>query len=250
MNIFIEYLPFGIGLFAGFIGTISGGSALFTIPALITLGVPPINAIATTKISSLGTFIVGGITFFSKGIGNLKQGLSLSLFSGLGALCGVFWLVSFTPQYFEIFLNIAIVFLLLFNLRTKKIPLFLNHVYKKTVLKISFFFIGIWGAIFPGQGALATMSLVSLGNSDYLHAAATRKITGFIISIVSIGVFGVYGFADWYLGLMLFMGTSIGSFFGSLAAIKKGNTYVKYLFFFMIILMVLKNLFNYISTSL
>ena len=86
-----------------------------------------------------------------------------------------------------------------------------------------------------------------MGNSDYLHAAATRKITGFIISIISIGVFGVYGFLDWYLGLMLFMGTSIGSFFGSLTAIKKGNTYVKYLFFCIIILMVLKNLFNYIS---
>ena len=242
----LEYLPYiGIGFLAGFIGTSSGGSALFSIPILIFLGMSPLSAIATTKVSTLGTLIVGGTTFFSRKIGNFRQGVFLAFFSGIGAVLSALFFIKHTPENLNIWVNASVLFLLLLSFKKKEWTLIisLSETYKKTLLTISFFLVGVWGAILPGQGILATMSLVSLGNNNYLEAAATRKITGLIISLFTLFIFNSFGLVDWDIGLTLLLGTSFGAYLGSLWAIKKGNTYVRTLFIFVTTLVVLRNLF-------
>lgn len=45
---------FLVAMFAGFIDSIAGGGGLLTVPALLAVGVPPTQALATNKLQSVG----------------------------------------------------------------------------------------------------------------------------------------------------------------------------------------------------
>ena len=50
-------LLFGCSIAAGFIDSIAGGGGLLTVPALLSVGIPPAHALATNKLqSSFGSF--------------------------------------------------------------------------------------------------------------------------------------------------------------------------------------------------
>lgn len=65
---------FCVALFAGFIDAIAGGGGLLTVPALLAVGLPPAQALATNKLQSVGgsfrpastLFAVGWSTLLSK----------------------------------------------------------------------------------------------------------------------------------------------------------------------------------------
>ncbi len=44
---------FLVAMFAGFIDSIAGGGGLLTVPALLAVGVPPTQALATNKLQSV-----------------------------------------------------------------------------------------------------------------------------------------------------------------------------------------------------
>ena len=50
----IYILLFFVALIAGFIDAIAGGGGLLTIPALLAVGVPPVQALATNKLQAVG----------------------------------------------------------------------------------------------------------------------------------------------------------------------------------------------------
>ena len=50
---------FFLGLITSFVGTNTGGSSLVTIPAMIAMGLPPQIAIASARVTSIGTLFAG-----------------------------------------------------------------------------------------------------------------------------------------------------------------------------------------------
>ena len=50
----IYILLFFVALIAGFIDAIAGGGGLLTIPALLAVGVPPVQALAHNKLQAVG----------------------------------------------------------------------------------------------------------------------------------------------------------------------------------------------------
>ena len=58
---------FFVGMLASVMGTLIGGSSLFTIPTLILLGLPPHVAIGTDRFGIMGIAIAGWYKFHRKG---------------------------------------------------------------------------------------------------------------------------------------------------------------------------------------
>lgn len=50
----IYLLLFFVAVLAGFIDSIAGGGGLITIPALLSAGISPVQALATNKLQSVG----------------------------------------------------------------------------------------------------------------------------------------------------------------------------------------------------
>ncbi len=69
-----------VGTLAGFIDAVAGGGGLITLPALLLVQIPPVQALATNKLQgSFGT-LSASITLIKKGAINIKT-LKISILS-------------------------------------------------------------------------------------------------------------------------------------------------------------------------
>jgi len=71
-----------VGALAGFIDAVAGGGGLITLPALLLVQIPPVQALATNKLQgSFGT-LSASITLIKKGAVNIKT-LKISILTCL-----------------------------------------------------------------------------------------------------------------------------------------------------------------------
>ena len=102
----------------------------------------------------------------------------------------------------------------------------------------------IFGAsISAGSGPIVLLFLVSFFGLTFIQANATDQISWFFLSIVSLIVFGINGLIDFWLGIAILIGMSIGGYYGVKVAVNKGNVWVRKAFVVVVVLSGLKLLF-------
>lgn len=83
-------LLFAIAVFAGIVDAIAGGGGLITLPALLVVGLPPTQALATNKIQALASVASSAVRFVRAGyIDNsaIRPKVVVALFgAGIGAV--------------------------------------------------------------------------------------------------------------------------------------------------------------------
>jgi uncharacterized membrane protein YfcA len=65
-------LMFLVAVTAGCIDAIAGGGGLLVIPALLSLGLPPAAALATSKLQSSGGSLAASVFFLRKGLVDVR----------------------------------------------------------------------------------------------------------------------------------------------------------------------------------
>jgi uncharacterized membrane protein YfcA len=78
----------------------------------------------------------------------------------------------------------------------------------------------------------------------FLQSAGTRKLPFLFGNGLALAVFIPSGNVLWGIGLALGAGTLLGGYLGSLFAIKKGNKWVRVVFFLVVGLAALRMLFS------
>src|ERR1700748_1747041 len=79
-----------VGLLAGFVDAIAGGGGLISLPALLSVGLPPVGALAANKAQgALGTAIAAA-TYLRKGFGGVRPRVPAIVAPYLGSLTGAF----------------------------------------------------------------------------------------------------------------------------------------------------------------
>ena len=73
----------------GFIDAIAGGGGLIMMPALLSVGIPPINALATNKLQSMVGTATSFTTFARRGLVDWREHKALIGFVFMGASIGV-----------------------------------------------------------------------------------------------------------------------------------------------------------------
>ena len=85
-----QIILIGVAFFAGLISSIAGSGGILTLPALLWVGLPPLNALATNKVqSSLGT-LSSAWNFFRKGHLDIKPLYGAVAMAVLGSVAGTF----------------------------------------------------------------------------------------------------------------------------------------------------------------
>ena len=79
VDIISMVIIFFVGLIVSVMGTLIGGSSVFTIPTLLLLGVPPHTAIGTDRFGIMGITIAGWYQFHRKGLVDYKTGIILAI---------------------------------------------------------------------------------------------------------------------------------------------------------------------------
>lgn len=224
---------FVVGVLASILsGIAGGGGGLISAPFFILIGLPPQVAVATTKFGALG-LTLGALAKFRQTEHVRKEHvIYLSILSVAAALIGSRLLLASGDALIEKLVGVmmlaAIPFLFMRNMgmvRTQPARL------RQTVGYVLYFSILVLQAAF-GAGVGMTLMIVMMGLMGFtaLEASATRRIPGFLLAAVALGVYMFSDVVYYGHGLAMLAGMLVGGYIGTHIAIKQGNQFVKAVF--------------------
>ena len=221
---------FIISMFAGFLDSISGGGGLLTIPAMLTAGVPPLEALGTNKLQ--GIFGTGSatITFASRGHIDFISLWPIAVLCFISSIVGALIASKIPEQRLAIFIPYILIFVALYFGLSKNI----SDIGKAPILRFSILatlilpIVGLYDGIFgPGAGSFYMFALLYLGGLGIVQATAQTKLLNFSSNLGGFIFFCIIGAINWKIGLTMAVGQIIGSSIGARLAIKKGIKIIK-----------------------
>ena len=217
------------GFVAGLVDAIAGGGGLFTVPALLALGLPPGIALATNKGQAAPGAVSSFATFFRRGgIDRKRAPLGFAL-GFLGSLLGARLLLAMRPEP----LRPVVMALLLFALATL---LLRSRIHVRTVplarpkwlLGSIAFALGTYDGFFgPGTGSILIVLFVTLFGDSPLYASGNAKVVNLGSNLAAFGLFAWRGAILWQLALPMAISNVIGARLGARLALRQGDRFVR-----------------------
>ncbi|MBN1405349.1 MAG: TSUP family transporter [Candidatus Omnitrophica bacterium] len=231
MEIFGVVIAFFITLAVSFFSVSTGGTSLIMVPVLISLGMPPKNAIATNMFGLI-FLSIGGTVGFRKHTNDKARLLPLSLLTVIGSAAGAALILIIDPHILRRILAVIVCLIAVFVIfnnklgidsRKKPLPA------RRAVIGSSVIFIlGIYGGFFSG-GYVTVLSyaLILLFGTTFLEAAFVSKVLNVFSSTAACLIFYKNGLIDFSIAMPLAVSMTAGAFFGAKVAVVKGNAWVR-----------------------
>lgn len=218
------------GFVAGFIDSIAGGGGLISMPALLSVGLPPHLALGTNKLqSALGTTFAS-TNYARQGLVS-REGLAPGILcTALAALAGAWsvthlsgdrlvrvipWLLGAIFIYALASPNLGAV------RRTARMPVPAFHGLFGLGLG---FYDGFFG---PGTGSFWTLGYVVLLGYTLPHATGHTKVMNLTSNVASLAWFAWHGDVWWIVGSSMGAANIAGALLGSTLAIKRGAKFIR-----------------------
>ncbi|MBI1273691.1 MAG: TSUP family transporter [Alphaproteobacteria bacterium] len=226
------YIPllFGIGLLGGLIEATAGGSGLVTLPALLMLGLGPVQAMATSKFQYAFGAVASIARFMRAGLVDWRACIPLMLAGLAGGAAGALALTAIDPELVATlipFLLIAAAAWFAFS------PRFDDHERKQrfSILTVALlavppiaFYDGFFGT---GSASFYVMAFVALLGLNARRATAMTKLVDFASGGAALVVLASGGHVLWLTGLLLAAGQVFGAWFGAGLVVKHGAKWVR-----------------------
>lgn len=235
------------GLLGGLVDSIAGGGGLISVPALLSVGMPPVEALATNKMqSSFGSFSAT-LNYARKGHVNpfhMKVGIA---FTFTGATIGTFAVQALDSSLmFQIIPFMLFAAALYFAFGPKMHDEDAHHLMEKGPFYLVFglgigFYDGFFG---PGTGSFWTIAFVAILGFNVLKAIAHTKVVNFTSNISSFLFFAIGGHVVWSYGFAMAGGQFIGARIGSSLAMTHGAKLVKPLLIIVSVVMTVKLIYD------
>ncbi|MGC4376715.1 TSUP family transporter [Fictibacillus sp. Mic-4] len=255
-DIHLQLLLFIIiaGFIAAFIDSVVGGGGLISIPALLFVGLPPSVALGTNKLASTVCSLTSMASFMKSGQINLKFVLKLFPLAVLGSVSGAY-IVRLIPSEnlkpLVLCLLIIVTIYTIFKKNWGTVSTFKGMTKKKMVIfGIVVFAIGFYdGFLGGGTGSFFLFSLLAVGFS-FVEASGNAKVLNFGSNIAAVITFIALGSVNYAYGIPMALAMMAGALVGTNFAIKKGAGYVRLLFIVVTVILIGKNLWDYVGHRL
>lgn len=234
------------GAVAGFVGSISGGGGLLSIPVLLFLGVPVDTAIGTNRFSAFGIMAAAVPEYYRAGKIRWRIALKLTPIAMIGGLIGSKTLVHINTNTLSVVVGVLLLLMIPVVLLNgdKGIKRIRTGESKTLIGYALYFLIMIYGGFFGGGAAsFAIYVLVYFLGRTYIEANATNLVPWTFMSVVALTVFLFSGLVDFKLGIPLMIGMYAGGLLGARTALEKGNRWVRVVFIVVLIASSVKLLF-------
>lgn len=208
------------GLAGGITATTAGIASLFSYPALLAIGLTPIDSNITNSIAL--TFLGVGSTIGSKSEWSSHSRLIKKLFlpSLLGGICGFLLLIHTPTSSFKkivpfLLYTASIIILLPRNKNIEK-----NGYFNKGLIQISIFAIGVYAGYFgAASGSMIIVTLIQLLGMNVVTAQSVKNVLLAISNGAAAILFILFAhshiswLADMPLALGFFIGGRVGPVF-------------------------------------
>lgn len=208
-----------IGLFGGAWNAIAGGATLFTFPALMAAGLPPIVANATNYLALLPSN-AAALPAYRQELKDVGRAIRpLLIVSGLGAVVGSLLLTISDPSFFIALVPYLILFatgLFAFGdfVRLQLLRLTGDHAGKLLTFCALFLF-SIYGGYFgAGLGIILLAIVQILGFAAFHVANSLKNLLATSFTVISILIFGVGGLIAWPEAIAMMGGSTVGGYLG------------------------------------
>ncbi|MDA0147269.1 sulfite exporter TauE/SafE family protein [Vibrio sp. LaRot3] len=225
-----------VAFVAGFIDAVAGGGGMLTVPALLSLGLPPHIALGTNKLAATFASSTAAFTYYKKRLFKPKCWGRAFIATLIGATLGTLFVDWIPTQWLEKLLPLVILAAAVYTIwhKTPKnssnempqpCPTFNKKQYGQGF--VLGFYDGVAG---PGTGAFWTVSSMALYRLNILLASGLAKAMNFTSNFTSLVTFAILGHIDWVLGLTMGLCLMAGAFVGAHSAIRFGAKFIRPVF--------------------
>ena len=239
-----------VGLLAGFIDAVVGGGGMLTVPALLSVGLPPHLALGTNKLSASFASGTAAYTFFRKKLFNPQFWKHCFYSTFIGALIGTILVNFISTSFLNKVLPLIILVVAIYTLfsRVKEVnnaTLPNNKPLLRMKQRIQGFILGCYDGISgPGTGAFWVISNMHLYRLNILLSSGIAKSMNFTSNIVSLLIFIYFGQVDWFIGLTMGSCLMLGAFIGAHSAIHFGAKFIRPVFIIIVVVMAINLGYN------
>jgi uncharacterized membrane protein YfcA len=216
---------FFAGMIASALNSVAGGGSFISFPALLVLGVPPINANTTNTVA----LWPGSVASVGAYRGQLTTGrrelIPLIIVSLFGGVSGALLLLN-TPQ--ETFARLLPFLLLLATVllafskritrfvRRREIGSSLSPRLSMALVLILQFFIAVYGGFFGGGIGIMMLAVMSLRGMENIHAMnGIKTVLAVVINGLAVATFVLAGTVYWTQCLIMLAGALVGGYGGA-----------------------------------
>lgn len=250
-NVSIVIIVILLGFLAAFIDAVVGGGGLISIPALLAVGMQPSMALGTNKLASAFGSMTSAFRFLRSGKVDLKIVAKLFpiifVMAMIGASVATFLLAELLKPVVIVVLTLVMIYTLV-KKDWGSVRTFTKLSLGKAILFVSLMcLIGFYdGFLGGGTGSFMLFVLLMFG-FDFLGAAGNAKVLNFASNLGALTLFICLHEVDYFYGLIMAVSMIAGSYVGAQFAIKKGVGYVKGLFIVVTAILIIKNIYDYIT---
>lgn len=213
---------------AGVIDAMAGGGGLVIIPALLTGGIDPVTAVATSKLQSSIGSSSALLAFHRHNHVALGRFLPAATASFFGALCGAWLLSAFRSEFVA---SVVPLLLLLvagfFALRDPDRHAREARTRPTLVIPLAFL-VGMYDGFFgPGTGAFFVAALLGTCSVRMVDAIANAKYLNVASNLAALLVFSTHGRVLWGVGLAMGAASLLGGQVGARLTLRFGARFAR-----------------------
>lgn len=236
-----------VAFVAGFIDAVAGGGGMLTVPALLSLGLPPHIALGTNKLAATFASSTAAFTYYRKRLFKPQCWLRAFIATLVGATVGTMAVDAISTDWLEKILPLIILAAALYTIWHKTpdanhnsatpapCPMLNKKQYGQGF--VLGFYDGVAG---PGTGAFWTVSSMALYRLNILLASGLAKAMNFTSNFTSLVTFAMLGHINWGLGLIMGICLMAGAFVGAHSAIHFGAKFIRPVFVTVVSILAIK----------
>ena len=213
------------GVAAGTINTVVGSGTLITFPTLLAFGIPPVTANVSNTIGLVPGSVSGAIGYRRELAGQRSRVLRLSVASLLGGAAGAILLLVLPADAFTAIVPVLIVLGLVLVVLQPRISGWVARRHEATggmpyhgtwwvwpgVLTT-----GVYGGYFGAAQGVLLMAVLGTGVDESLQRLnGVKNILAAIVNAVAGLIFAVVADVDWWVVLIIGIGSVIGGQIGA-----------------------------------
>ena len=239
-----------VAVLTGFIDSIAGGGGLIMMPALLSAGVPPINALATNKLQSMFGTATAFANYARKGLVHWRSNWLTVVAVFIAAGAGVIVVQAIDTTVLALVIPLLLMAAALYVLVSPRMNDDDAHqrVSARGYLPIGAaigFYDGFFG---PGTGSFFTTTLVASRGLGLTRATALTKLFNLASNIAAVLLFAIGGHMYWALGLCMAAGAMLGGWIGSHTAMRFGASVIRPLLVILSLALTARLLWSYFSS--
>jgi len=218
------------GFFAAFLDAIAGGGGLIGLPALLSVGVPPISALATNKLQSVVGTTVAAFTYWRRGYIELKPLVIPIILTFAGSMLGAATAKTIDVEFLTLLVPILLIAVSIYFMFSPKMTDEASQARLKFSLFVPVmgFVVGYYDGIFgPGTGSFFITGFVTLFGLGVTKAVGNTKVLNATSNLAALLLFILGGDVVWVAGGVMIIGQIAGGYLGARTGMRFGSTLIK-----------------------